>query len=279
MNRLQRLHDAGVSIWLDTLSRDLLDSGAFAELVRDDAVTGATSNPTIFAKAILGSDSYDEQLRAAVTAGVRDPQALFFALGLEDIRRAAEVLRPVYEASARSDGFVSFECTPDVADDTPATIAQALELWERLHLPNVLIKVPATAAGVPAIQELTARGVNVNVTLLFSIERYEQVIEAYLAGLERRVDQGEPIDQLRSVASFFVSRVDTKADAQLEAGSPLRGGWRSPTPRLPTRATGPGPATSGGLGWRGRGPARSARCGPAPGPKTQPSPTSSTLSG
>jgi transaldolase len=223
MNRLQRLRDAGVSIWLDTLSRDLLDSGAFAELVRDYAVTGATSNPTIFAKAILGSDSYDEQLRAAITAGVRDPQALFFALGLEDIRRAAEVLRPVYEASARSDGFVSFECTPDVADDTPATITQALELWERLHLPNVLIKVPATAAGVPAIQELTARGVNVNVTLLFSIERYEQVIEAYLAGLERRVDQGEPIDQLRSVASFFVSRVDTKADAQLEAGSPLRG--------------------------------------------------------
>lgn len=164
MDRLQRLRDSGVSIWLDTLSRDLLDSGAFAELVRDYAVTGATSNPTIFAKAILGSDCYDEQLRAAVAAGVRDPQALFFALGLEDIRRAAEVLRPAYGASAGSDGFVSFECTPDVADDTQATIAQALELWGRLGLPNVLIKVPATAAGVPAIQELTARGVNVNVT-------------------------------------------------------------------------------------------------------------------
>jgi len=223
MNRLQRLHDAGVSIWLDTLSRDLLDSGAFAELVRGYAVTGATSNPTIFAKAILGSDCYDEQLQAVVAAGVRDPQALFFALGLEDIRRAAEVLRPAYEASAGSDGFVSFECTPDVADDTQATIAQALELWGRLGLPNVLIKVPATAAGVPAIQELTARGVNVNVTLLFSIDRYEQVIGAYLAGLEWRVGQGEPIDRLRSVASFFVSRVDSKADAQLEAGSPLRG--------------------------------------------------------
>jgi len=223
MDRLQRLRDAGVSIWLDTLSRELLDSGAFAELVRDYAVTGATSNPTIFAKAILGSDCYDEQLRAAVAAGVRDPQELFFALGLEDIRRAAEVLRPAYEASTGSDGFVSFECTPDVADDTQATIAQALELWGRLGLPNVLIKVPATAAGVPAIQELTARGVNVNVTLLFSIDRYEQVIGAYLAGLERRVGHGEPIDRLRSVASFFVSRVDTKADAQLEAGSPLRG--------------------------------------------------------
>jgi len=223
VNRLQRLHDAGVSIWLDNLSRDLLESGAFAELVRDYAVTGATSNPTIFARAILASDRYDNQLRAAVAAGISNSQALFFELGLEDIRRAAQILRPIHEATGGSDGFASFECTPDVADDPQATVEQALELRERLHLPNVLIKVPATAAGVVAIEELTVRGVNVNVTLLFSIDRYEQVIKAYLAGLERRVEEGKPIGQLRSVASFFVSRVDTKADAQLEPGSPVRG--------------------------------------------------------
>jgi transaldolase len=223
MNRLQALHDAGVSIWLDTLSRELLDTGRFAELISDCAVTGATSNPTIFAKAITGSDRYDEQLRAIVGSGTHDPQELFFELALEDIRRAADLLRPAYDDSGGRDGFVSFECTPDLADDTQATIEQALELWGRLDRPNVMIKVPATEAGVPAIEELTARGVNVNITLLFSIVRYEQVIDAYLAGLERRVAAAEPVDRIASVASFFVSRVDSKTDAQLPAGSPLRG--------------------------------------------------------
>jgi transaldolase len=223
VNRLDQLHDAGVSIWLDTLSRELLDSGAFATLVDDFAVTGATSNPTIFAKAITGSDAYDDQLRAAVASGVRDTQELFFALALEDVGRAADVLRPTYEASDGRDGFVSFECTPDLADDTEATISQALELWNRLARPNVMIKVPATEAGIPAIEELTARGVNVNITLLFSVARYEQVIDAYVAGLERRLVAGQPVDAIASVASFFVSRVDTKADALLPEGSPLRG--------------------------------------------------------
>ncbi|MGH3575652.1 MAG: transaldolase, partial [Pseudonocardiaceae bacterium] len=215
--------EAGVSIWLDTLSRPLLETGEFARLVREQAVTGATSNPTIFAKAITGSDRYDSQLRAAVSGGMHSTQELFFELGLEDIRRAAEVLRPIYDATRGRDGFVSFECTPDLADDTDATIAQALQLWGRLGLPNVMIKVPATAAGVPAIEELTARGVNVNVTLLFSVERYEQVIDAYLSGLERRAAVGEPPAGVASVASFFVSRVDTEADARLPANSPLRG--------------------------------------------------------
>jgi transaldolase len=223
MNRLQQLHDAGVSIWLDTLSRELLDSGGFAELVADCAVTGATSNPTIFATAITGSDAYDEQLRAAVVSGVRDPQELFFELALDDVRDAADLLRPTYDASDARDGFVSFECTPDLADDTAATISQALDLWERLARPNVMIKVPATEAGIPAIEELTARGVNVNITLLFSVARYEQVIDAYMAGLQRRVTDGHPVDAIASVASFFVSRVDTKADALLPADSPLRG--------------------------------------------------------
>jgi transaldolase len=223
MNRLEQLQDAGVSIWLDTLSRELLDSGAFATLIAESAVTGATSNPTIFAKAITGSDRYDDQFRAAVAAGVREPRELFFELALEDVRRAADLLRPAYDGSAGRDGFVSFECTPDLAGDTAATIEQAVELWTRLARPNVMIKVPATGAGVLAIEELTARGINVNVTLLFSVARYEQVIDAYLAGLERRVNAGDSIDAISSVASFFVSRVDAKADAMLPAGSDLRG--------------------------------------------------------
>ncbi len=221
--RLQQLHDAGVSIWLDTLSRELLDTGAFGRLIRDSAVTGATSNPTIFAKAITGSDRYDSQLREAVASGIRDPQELFFELALDDVGRAADLLRAAYEASGGRDGFVSFECTPDLADDTAATIRQAMELWSRLARPNVMIKVPATAAGIPAIEELTARGVNINITLLFSIARYEQVIDAYVAGLERRLAAGEPLDSIASVASFFVSRVDTKADALLPDRSDLRG--------------------------------------------------------
>jgi transaldolase len=223
MNRLEQLHDAGVSIWLDTLSRELLDSGAFAALIAGSAVTGATSNPTIFAKAITGSDRYDDQLRTAVEAGEHDLQELFFALALDDVGRAADLLLGAFRASDGRDGFVSFECTPDLADDTPATVEQAIALWKRLARPNVMIKVPATEAGVPAIEELTARGVNVNVTLLFSVARYEQVIDAYLTGLERRVRAGQPVEGIASVASFFVSRVDAKADAVLPPGSDLRG--------------------------------------------------------
>ncbi len=223
MGRLQQLHGTGVSIWLDTLSRELIESGEFERLVREFAVTGATSNPTIFAKAITNSDRYDQQLWELVAEGLEDPQALFLELALTDIRLAAELLRPTYERSVGVDGFISLECTPDLADDADRTIEQAVDLWGRLGLPNVLIKVPATAAGVRAVEELTVRGVNVNVTLLFSVRRYEQVIEAYLRGLERRARDGEELGGLTSVASFFVSRVDTKADAALSPTSPLRG--------------------------------------------------------
>jgi transaldolase len=222
-SNLKRLHEAGVSIWLDTLSRELLHSGEFATLIRDFSVTGATSNPTIFAKAISGSDLYDEQLRALAESGQRDLQELFFALALDDVRGAARELHPAFEASGGRDGFISFECTPDLAGDTDATIAQAAELWRRLDRPNVMIKVPGTRAGLPAIEELTRQGINVNVTLLFSIERYEQVIDAYTRGLEARVNDGQPVDRIASVASFFLSRIDTKADERLPDGSPLRG--------------------------------------------------------
>ena len=220
---LARLHDAGVSIWLDTLSRELLDTGEFALLIRDYSVTGATSNPTIFAKAITGSDLYDKQLRSLASGGTRDAQELFFTLALDDVREAARELRPAYDASDGRDGFISFECTPDLADNTEATIAQATDLWQRLGERNVMIKVPGTKAGLPAIEELTRRGVNVNITLLFAVERYEQVIDAYLRGLTARAEAGEPLAGMASVASFFLSRIDTKVDGQLTERSPLRG--------------------------------------------------------
>jgi transaldolase len=222
-SRLHQLREAGVSIWLDNLSRELLDGGGLATLIDDYGVTGATSNPTIFAKAITGSNAYDEQLRRLAGAGVHDRQELFFELALDDVRRAADMLHPTYLASGGRDGFVSFECTPDLAGDAAATVAQARELWERLARPNVMIKVPATDAGIVAIKELTARGVSVNVTLLFSLRRYEQAIDAYIEGLERRVAADLPIGAIASVASFFVSRVDAKVDAMLAPESKLRG--------------------------------------------------------
>ncbi|MFL5842135.1 MAG: transaldolase [Thermoleophilaceae bacterium] len=221
--RIRGLQQAGVSIWLDSLSRELLESGHFGELIRDYAVTGATSNPTIFAKAITGSDRYDAQLRELAAAGVGDPRELFFALALDDVRSAARQLRTAYDASSGRDGFVSFECTPDLADDADATVAQALDVWARLSQPNVMIKVPATDAGLVAIKELTRLGVNVNVTLLFAVERYQQVIDAYISGLAARAAAGDPLEGISSVASFFVSRIDAKVDAALPPGSELRG--------------------------------------------------------
>jgi transaldolase len=221
--RLARLRGAGVSIWLDTLSRQLLESGEFAELVASYGVTGATSNPTIFAQAITSSDRYDQQLQELAREGAEDPRELFFSLAFDDIRRAADLLRRCYQDTAGRDGFVSFECTPEVADDTEATVTQALDLWHRLDRANVMIKVPGTEAGLSAIEQLTRMGVNVNVTLLFSIERYEQVIESYLRGLEARAREERPLEHVVSAASFFLSRIDTKVDPHLPPDSPLRG--------------------------------------------------------
>jgi transaldolase len=223
VNRLQHLDEVGVSIWLDDLSRDLLESGDFLRLVQEEAVTGATSNPTIFARAISGSGRYDRQIRLALESGLDDPQEIFFDLALEDVRRAADVLRAVYEISDRHTGFVSFECTPDLADDAEATVRQALGVRNRLDVPNLLIKVAATDAGITAIEELTARGINVNVTLLFSVERYAQAIGAYWNGLTRWADAGQSLGGITSVASFFLSRIDAAVDPWLAPDSPLRG--------------------------------------------------------
>jgi len=210
MTRVDRLRQSGISIWLDTLSRELLESGRFERLIRDYGVTGATSNPTIFERAISGSDRYDDDLGRAAS-----PRLAFFDAALADVSAAAKLLRPSWEDSAGRDGYVSFQTTPDLAYDPHGMVDQALALWRRLALPNVLIKVPATSAGVTAVEELTVLGVNVNVTLLFSVDRYQEVIEAYLRGLERRLARGLPLSGISSVASFFVSRIDAKADPQL----------------------------------------------------------------
>lgn len=220
---LAGLRASGTSIWLDTLSRELIESGHFAELVREFSVTGATSNPTIFAQAICGSDRYDRQLGDLIESGVVTAHDQFLELSVSDVRQAADALLTVHRRSGGADGFVSLEVTPDLADDAKQTVDQARELWRKLDAPNVMIKVPATDAGIAAIEELTADGVNVNVTLLFAVARYEQVIDAYMRGLERRARARKPIAGLRSVASFFVSRVDAKADLQLHPDSPLRG--------------------------------------------------------
>jgi transaldolase len=214
-NALNRLHDLGQSIWLDNIRRELLTSGTLARWVETLSVTGLTSNPTIFEQAISHGTDYDDAIRRHATAG-RTPRDVFFAIALEDITAAADVFRPVYEHSGGLDGFVSLEVSPTLADDTEGTIAEAKRLHAAANRPNVLIKVPGTAAGLPAIEELILAGVPINVTLLFSREQYLGAAHAYLKGLERRVAARRKPD-VPSVASLFVSRWDA-ASAQLPDG-------------------------------------------------------------
>ena len=216
-NSLVELRKLGQSVWLDNLSRKLMDSGELKRLIDEDGVTGITSNPTIFQKAISGSTAYDASIQKLLAKGIKDEKELFLGLAFEDIARAADLLRPTYQASHGADGFVSIEVSPDLAYDTRATVAEAKRIFPTLDKKNVLVKVPATSQGVPAIEELTSNGVNVNVTLLFAVKRYEEVAEAYMRGLERRVQSNQPIHEIASIASFFVSRVDTLADKLLEA--------------------------------------------------------------
>ena len=215
-NRLKKLQSLGQSAWLDNLSRDLLNSGQLRKWI-DDGVTGITSNPTIFQKAIAGSRDYDESLRTILAKGVSGDRELFFHLAVEDISRAADFLRPVYESTGGLDGYVSIEVSPDLAYDSEKTVAEARHLFSTIGKKNVLIKVPATRQGVPAIETLTAEGVNVNVTLLFSVKRYEEIAWAFIRGLEKRSARGLPVADIASVASFFVSRVDTLVDKLLES--------------------------------------------------------------
>ena len=215
-NALIGLEEIGQSVWLDNLSRKLIHSGELKRLIDEDGLSGITSNPTIFQKAISGSTDYDSSLRRMIDKGVKDEKELFLGLAMEDVSDAADLLWPTYQSTNGQDGFVSIEVSPDLAYDTPATISEARRLFSTIGKKNILVKVPGTKQGLPAIEQLTSEGVNVNVTLLFSTERYEEVAEAYLKGLERRSTQGQPINEIASVASFFVSRVDTLTDKLLE---------------------------------------------------------------
>lgn len=211
---LHRLQDLGQSVWYDNIHRALLDSGRLREYVDRYAVSGVTSNPSIFEQAISGSRDYDDALRLAVEHGTDDPEALFWEVAIRDIQDAADVLRDIYEASGGSDGFVSLELPPRLSHDTEGSVQLGAELFTRLDRPNAMIKVPGTREGIGAIEELTVFGVNVNVTLLFSLEQWRAVADAYLRGLERRVDAGDDLD-VASVASYFISRIDAKANQRL----------------------------------------------------------------
>lgn len=215
-NPLLELAELGQSVWLDFIRRSLLDSGELARLIADDGIRGVTSNPAIFEKAIGAGDEYSAQILAVAPGVGGDPRRIFEALAVEDVRRAADLLAGVHRASEGADGFVSLEVAPDLADDAEATAAEARRLWAAVDRPNLMIKVPGTAAGVPAVRRLLADGIHVNVTLLFSRRAYADIAEAHLAALEERVARGLAVDRVASVASFFVSRIDTLVDRWLE---------------------------------------------------------------
>jgi transaldolase len=221
-NPLISLGRLGQSPWYDYITRDLMRSGELARLIAEDGLLGMTSNPTIFEKAIAGSDLYDEEIRRQAGEG-RTPAEIFETLAVADVQAACDAFRPVYERAAGGDGLVSLEVSPTLAHDTRGTIAEAERLWGAVARPNAMIKIPGTLEGLPAISHCLASGINVNVTLLFSVARYQQVIDAFLTGLERRVAQNAPVDRIQSVASFFVSRLDGKVDALLEKIGDPRG--------------------------------------------------------
>jgi transaldolase len=213
-NPLHRLTELGQAVWLDYIRRGILDDGSLARMIQNHALRGVTSNPTIFEQAIGGSDDYDAALEACAAEGL-DASAAYERLAVEDIQRTADLFREVHESTGGADGFVSLEVSPELAHDTGGTLEEARRLWQAVDRPNLMIKVPGTAAGVPAVERLLSEGINVNVTLLFSLTAYERVMEAYLRALEARYAGGRSLD-VNSVASFFVSRVDSTIDAQLD---------------------------------------------------------------
>ena len=214
-NPLKRLNAAGQAIWLDYIDRPMLRNGDLARRIRDDALTGMTSNPTIFEKALAEGSAYDDQIRSA--AGDFTAMELFELIATTDVRDACDVFRGTHDRTNGADGYVSIEVSPAAANDARATISEATRLWATVDRPNVMVKVPGTVEGAVAVRQLTANGVNVNITLLFAIEAYKRVIDAYVAGLQDRVQAGKDISKIHSVASFFVSRVDTEIDKRLEA--------------------------------------------------------------
>ena len=215
MNRLQSIHDLGQSIWLDSFDRKLMDSGELQKLIDEDGLCGITSNPSIFEKAVTSSSDYDADIRK-LAAEQKSDEEIFFGFATSDIQRAADILKPVYDKAHGTDGFVSLEVSPLLANDTDGTIKQARELWKTLDRKNVMIKIPGTKEGLGAIKQCISEGININVTLLFGLDRYKEVTEAYISGLEERVKNNEPIDKIASVASFFLSRIDVLIDPTLK---------------------------------------------------------------
>jgi transaldolase len=214
-DRLKQLSDAGVSIWLDDLSRERIETGNLADLIRDQHVVGVTSNPSIFQAALSHGERYDAQIRDLAALGTDRDQAVR-VITTDDVRNACEIMRPAYDASRHVDGRVSIEVSPGIAHDTDATVAEAADLWKTVDQPNLLIKIPGTKEGWPAITESIADGISINVTLIFGLEQYHQVMEAYVAGLEKAKENGHDLSTIHSVASFFVSRVDTEIDRRLD---------------------------------------------------------------
>jgi len=216
-NPLDELTALGQSLWLDFIRRSLIQSGELRRLVAEEQIRGVTSNPSIFEKAIGDGEEYDAQIAEVAPEVGGHPRRIYEALAIADIQAAADVLEPVYRESDGTDGFVSLEVGPDLAHETEATVEEARRLWRTVARPNLMVKVPGTSEGLPAIRRLLAEGINVNITLLFSRHVYAEVAEAYLAALEQRFDAGEPIDRVASVASFFVSRIDTFVDREIDA--------------------------------------------------------------
>jgi transaldolase len=276
--RLHELRDHGQSPWLDYIARDFIHDGELAGLIRD-GIVGLTSNPTIFQGAIAGGNAYDDQLREVLKTET-DPKEVFLALAREDVREACDQLREVFErGESTRDGWVSLEVDPNFAHDTEATIKEARRLFDMIERPNLFVKIPGTKEGLKAIEETIAAGIPVNVTLLFSLERHRAAAQAYLQGLRRLREAGGDLSTVASVASFFVSRVDTEADRRLDeigGHDELKGSWRSPTPSSPIRPT--RSCSAGPSGWSSRqsAPRRSAACGPRHRPRTPSTGMSST---
>jgi transaldolase/transaldolase/glucose-6-phosphate isomerase len=215
MNKVKNIHDLGQSIWLDFFDRELMDSGKLQQMIDEDGLAGITSNPSIFEKAVSSSSDYDEDIRR-LSKEDKSNEEIFFGFATKDISRATDILKPVYDEAKGTDGFVSLEVSPHLANDTEGTIKQARELWKSVDRKNVMIKIPGTKEGLPAIRKCISEGININVTLLFGIPRYLEVTEAYISGLEDRLKDNQPIDHVASVASFFLSRIDVMLDPVLK---------------------------------------------------------------
>ena len=210
-NKVKQIHDFGQSIWLDFIDRKIMDTGVLKKLIDEDGVRGITSNPAIFEKAISSSDDYKADI-ARLTGNELSNEAIFYGVAVEDIKRAADMFKHVYDEAEGGDGFVSLEVSPHLALDTERTAQQAFELWKAVRKQNVMIKIPGTAPGLIAIRRSIRQGININVTLLFGLKRYEEVTDAYISGLEDRLKNNQPLDHIASVASFFLSRIDVLID-------------------------------------------------------------------